>query len=377
MHTRSRVAFEKCPGYSPDMRPHVERVLAGIGGIESFVRPGQSVLIKPNLLTSRTPDQAVTTHPEVVRALIRILRERGAEPAVGDSPANVMKMEQVWEQTGFRQLCREENVRLINMDRAGSETFVLAGTKIAIARPVLDADVVISVPKVKTHVLTVFTGAVKNLYGAIPGFQKATLHKRFPKPARFGEMLSGLYGKIRPALAIADGVVGMDGDGPSGGSPVQLGFLAASADSVALDAAICRLLGIDADCVPYLRNMERLGLGATRPGNVELVGAPPEEIRPERFRVPGTLLSNLIPGWLVRLLGPCIWIRPVFKDHCISCGQCVKACPADALSIARGARPVLNPKKCIGCCCCHEICPEKAVEMTQSPLLSFVRRGRM
>ena len=377
MQKHSKVAFARCPDYSPDMRPDIEGLLAEIGGIGAFVKLGQSVLIKPNLLTARTPDQAVTTHPEIVRALSRILRDHGANPMVGDSPANVTRIEQVWAKTGFRAMCDEENIPLLNMEQAGSQTFNLNGIQISIAQPVLDADVVISVPKVKTHVLTVFTCAVKNLYGTVPGFQKTSLHKKFPKPPRFSEMLAAIYGKIKPALAIADGVLGMEGDGPSGGSPVRLGMLAASADSVALDATLCRLLGINTAAVPYFKYLTRDNLGVVSADQIELAGIPLDELRPTGFKAPGTLRGHLIPGWLVCLLDPYIWIRPAFHDNCISCGQCVKACPANALSITKGERPALSPEKCIGCCCCHEVCPEKAVEMQQSPFLSFVRRGRL
>lgn len=377
MSVRSKVSFAACREYSRDMRPVLKELLTELGGIGAFVAPGQSVLIKPNLLTSRAPEQAVTTHPELIRALVRMVRDHGAVPAVGDSPTSVTKLEQVWEQTGFRRMCDEEDVPLLNLDAAGSTQFELNGVRVGIACPVLEADVLITVPKVKTHVLTVYTGAVKNLYGTLPGYQKATLHKTFPKPGQFGELIASIYGKLRPRLAIADGVVGMDGDGPSGGRPVGLGFLAASADGVALDAAVCRLLGIRIEAVPYFKGLNREKLGAVAAADIELAGTPLEELAPADFRLPSTLVAHLIPGWLVQIAAPFLWIRPAFTADCSSCGRCVKACSSQALTIAPKQRPVVDPERCIGCCCCHEVCPESAVRMTQSPLLSFLRRGRL
>ena len=166
---KALVSLTACSDYSPDaVRAAVACVMDHLGGMKSFVSPGQSVLLKPNLLTDREPDAAVTTHPEVVRALIRLVKESGGRPSVGDSPANVTKIDRVWERTGFRAMCEQEGVPLINFEKAGSTPVTVGSVSFSIAQPVLDADVVISVPKVKTHMLTIFTGAVKNLYGIVP-----------------------------------------------------------------------------------------------------------------------------------------------------------------------------------------------------------------
>lgn len=375
---KTRVSLTKCPDYSPDaVQKAIDRTLDDIGGISRVVLPGKSVLLKPNMLTDREPDCAVTTHPEIVRALIRSVRKHGGRPIVADSPANVTKIEKVWERTGFRALCDQENVPLVNLEKAGSSSITAGGITFTVAQPVLDADVIISIPKVKTHMLTIFTGAVKNLYGTIPGFQKTTLHKLYPKPADFSKLLAAIYGRLKPQLAVADAVVGMDGEGPSSGSPVKLGFVAASLDSVALDVTLCRLLKIDIRAVPYFKPIADAGLGETEWERIQLVGTPGDAVFQGRFRVPSSLTGRLIPGPLVKLLEPFLWIRPRFLDRCVSCGRCVKSCPVTALRIVNRDRPILDSGKCIGCCCCHEVCPEKAVEMRLSPFLSFIRRGRL
>jgi len=372
------VTLSKCQDYSPvAVQAAVERMLANLGGIERFVSPGQSVLLKPNMLTDRNPDQAVTTHPEVVRALIRIVKKRGGRPIVADSPANVTKIERVWEQTGFRALCDAEDVPLLNLEKTGSVRMEAGGISFTVAKPVLEADVLVSIPKVKTHMLTIFTGAVKNLYGTIPGFQKATLHKAHPTPVEFGKLLAAIYTRTKPHLAVADAIVGMDGEGPSGGDPVKLGFLAASSDSVALDVVLCRILGIDTRSVPYFKPLKIASLGETDFSRIEMSGTPMRDLDHVRFRIPSTLTGRLIPRPLVKLLQPFIWIRPAFSNRCVSCKRCARACPMEALHIEPGSRPILDPKRCIGCCCCHEVCPERAVEMRLSPLLSFVRRGKL
>lgn len=368
------VAIVRCPDYAGDLRQRLEELLGHLGGLPAFVRPGQSVLIKPNLLTDRAPDAAVTTHPEVVRAILRMVKEAGGRPSVADSPGNAVKLETVWEKTGYRALCEAEGVPLLNLEKAGSRRFERDGCTFTIAVPVLEADVVISVPKVKTHVLTILTAAMKNLYGTVPGFQKAMFHKSYPTPDEFGRLLAAIYETHPPALNIADGIVGMDGDGPGAGRPVPFGFLAASADGVAMDLVMCRVLGIDPRSVPYLTGY----LKGAAAREIELRGEPPESFRRPDTKLPGTLRARLIPRPLVRLLAPCIWIRPAFDEKCVKCGRCVKACPVSALSLANDRpAPALNAAACIGCCCCHEMCPEKAITMRMSPFLNFVRRGKL
>ncbi len=369
------VTIAHCESYSEDLSEVLRTLLAPLGGIEAFVSTGQSVLIKPNMLTDRLPEQAVTTHPELVRAVIRLVKTAGGIPSVGDSPASAVKVERVMERTGFVALCQEEDTPLIQFEAAGSKGHHQDGFTFNIANPVQDADVVINMPKVKTHVLTTLTAAIKNTYGAVPGYQKTLLHKRFARPSDFGKLVWAIYQTVKPTLNIADAIIGMEGAGPSGGTPVALNFIAASADGAAMDLALCELLNIPPRSVPYL------------PPNVETATPVHAELHDVCFGnkrattrsldLPSTLAVRLIPKWVTRLIEPFVWIRPVISTVCIHCGQCVKACPVDALSMLPNERPTLNPLLCIGCCCCHEVCPVKAIEMTQSPLLNVIRRSKM
>ena len=375
MRMSSPVALARCPDYA-SVPAALSRVLSELGGVASFVKAGQSVLIKPNLLSDALPEEAVTTHPEVVRALIRLVKAEGAKPWVADSPADVVGLERVWEKTGFRAMCAEEGVPLVALEKAGSQRFDVDGIQFTIARPVLEADAIISVPKVKTHVLAGLTAGVKNLYGTVPGYQKTALHKLYPRQAEFSRLLLAVYRQLKPVLTLADAVVGMEGNGPSGGTPVQLGFLAASPDAVALDTVLCRMLKVDVRGIVYLGEARRQGVGETDPARMVLLGDSAESLAPLSFVPPATLPTRYIPRWLVRLVGRYIWHHPAFTERCVSCGQCVRACPVGALSLAPRQRPVLSPAVCIECCCCHEVCPAHAIEMEPSPLVRLIRRVR-
>lgn len=368
---QSVVSIARCADYGLT-EAALECVLRPLGGMAAFVRAGQTVLIKPNLLSDHAPEEAVTTHPEVVRAVIRAVRAVGGKPCVADSPANVMDLERVWRKTGIGEVCQAEGVPLLNLEKAGSEPIDTEGYTFSIARPILDADVVISLPKAKTHVLTRFTGGVKNCYGTIPGFQKTRLHKLFMRPEAFGIMLLAVYRRVRPALTIMDAVVGMDGEGPSAGRPVALGFLAASSDAVALDAVVCGRFGIPVADVPYLREAARRGEGETVVARIRLEGDPALTEGPP-CRLPASVPIQNVPGWLLSLIGRQLSHRPSFTRRCVSCGQCVKACPADALSIKPKRWPVVDSRRCIECCCCHEICPARAIVMRPGWVLRIYR----
>lgn len=371
---RESVNLVSCPDYD-SVPSAISRLVEGLGGMGRFVKPGQSVLIKPNLLSDHVPEDAVTTHPEVVRALIRLVKAEGAMPWVADSPAMIADLRRVWELTGIEAVCRDEQVELVNLEKAGSRSFEENGIRFTLAAPVLEADAIITVPKVKTHVLTGLTGAIKNLYGTVPGLQKTSFHKLYPYPRDFARLLVAILRQVKPVLAVADGVVGMEGNGPSAGMPVRLGFLAASADALALDVVLCRTLGLEPRNIVHLEAARQAGLGLQDWSRIEVGGDTLlQALQPRDYRLPSTVPIQYVPRWLIRLVEPYIWHRPRFLINCVFCGKCVKACPAKALAITPGKRPVLTPDKCIACCCCHEMCPVHAIEMQPSPFFSFARK---
>jgi uncharacterized protein (DUF362 family)/NAD-dependent dihydropyrimidine dehydrogenase PreA subunit len=365
------VILSPCTDYGA-VEPALAAVLAPLEQRLPPWRAGLRVLLKPNLITDGRPEEAKTTHPEVIRALIRYLRRRGAEVRVGDSPANVCDLAQVWEKTGIAAVCAEERVELVNFEKAGSQPFTVRGFSFNIARPVLESEMIVSVPKVKTHVLTLLTGAVKNMYGCVPGLQKTALHKAYPHPTDFHALLAAIYSCVPPTLAVADGIIGMDGDGPTAGRPRSLGFLAASCDAAALDATLARRLGLNLPAIGYLREIQAQNRGETRADHIEVIHTGPiPELSPP-FQAPQTIPLGRLPRWITQSVAPFIWNRPIFSDRCKFCGLCVRACPNGALTQVSRQFPVLAPKRCIACCCCHEVCPERAIAMQASPFLRFV-----
>lgn len=364
--TASLASLRACRAYDGTLPAALEALLADLGGWERFVRPGMRVLVKPNLLTDRPPSAGVTTHPALLSAVVRRLQALGAAVAVGDSPASAVQLDRVWERTGTAAACTALDVPLLGFERRGSRAVIRDGFHFQIAADALDADLIVNLPKVKTHNLTLLTAAVKNLFGTLPGYQKALRHKEFPHPLRFGRYLRALVTALPPVLSIADAVVGMQGDGPSNGDPVALGFLAAAGDPVTLDLALCRALRIPAARVPYLV----ADVAAGRDRALTLAGTPLAELDLPPFRLPPTALLRLVPTWAVRLAAPLVWVRPRFNELCSRCGRCVAACPKQALALdPHGKSPVLRGRRCIGCCCCHEVCPVHAIRMRQSPLL--------
>ena len=223
------------------------------------------VLVKPNLVAKHAPEKAVTTHPAVLDAVCAALRRRGVESiTVADSPGglyNPAVMKSIYKASGLLAVCeRHGALAYTACEAAPRKTDGVRVKEFSLLRPVLEADFIIDLPKVKTHVMTGMSCAVKNLFGTVPGLQKAEFHMRFPEKEPFGEMLVDLCETVRPQLIIADGVLAMEGDGPRGGTPRALGLVLGGEDAYAVDLAVCRLMGMPAMRVPYLAAAHARGL---------------------------------------------------------------------------------------------------------------------
>ncbi|MBP5511221.1 MAG: DUF362 domain-containing protein [Kiritimatiellae bacterium] len=355
----------RCPDYEIALPEAFERLAAASGLFDAAALCGKRVLVKPNLLTDRLPEQAVTTHPSLVRLVIRRLKAAGAVVSVGDSPASTANLKVTLERSGIGAVCEEEGVPFVSFEQGGVRNFEQDGFSFLLAKPVVEADLLVNLPKVKSHSLTKLTAAVKNLYGAVPGYSKTTLHRLYPKPETFGRLLQAIWNVLPPAVSLADAVVGMEGQGPSNGKPVRLGFLAASDDPFALDTALCGILHLRPSTVPYLKGCET----AHTP---EVLG---DDVSVPSFEIPsGSHLLDLLPAWLVHVASRLLWVRPAFvPGPCVRCGKCAQACPASALALRADASvPRLDAKACIGCACCHEVCPKGAIRMKQSAVLRLI-----
>ncbi|MBU0927405.1 MAG: DUF362 domain-containing protein [Spirochaetes bacterium] len=371
MHTS--VSIVRCADYG---REAVEKAVAeavdGAGGLELS---GKSVLLKPNMLASANGGKPVTTEPEILRAAIRVARGRGAARVlVGDSPA-FQSGDAVGAKSGLKPVAMEEGAEWV--DFADSvEVAVPGGTlvkRFSVARAVAEADCVISLCRLKTHSFMYFTGAVKNLFGVVPGLQKSAFHMRFPGKAEFGAMLADLALAVKPCFAIMDAVVGMEGAGPFNGTPRSIGLVLASRDAFSLDWVASSLVGYDPLDIPYLRvASEGAAYGFDR-ADIVIEGVPFEAARIHGFEkvriVRGEAAARKGPlGRLVRNLSV---PRPYFsRDRCALCGACVKICPAVALGFAddtAGRFVAIDYEKCLRCYCCHEVCPEDAIDLKRRP----------
>lgn len=380
----STVSIARCSDYTIDaVEEGLARVLEPLGGIAAFVKPGARVLLKVNLLSRALPDRAVTTHPELVRALIRAVRSVGGVPSVGDSPGgpNTPGMvRRVFEDSGIGQVCAEEDVPLLLFDddivRVPNPAGALYGA-FTLGKAVVDTDVLITVPKFKTHGFMLFTGAVKNLFGCIPGLEKAQYHLKVPDRDDFGSMLVDLMLACKPALAVMDAVVGMEGHGPAGGTPRHIGALMASADCVALDVVASAMAGFDPLEVYTNRAAEIRGLGPSSADEVDVVGAAWRQLAPEGFLLPARDARFSLPPWLGRRLTTWATARPVLERpvDCTRCGTCAKVCPVHAITVG-DAGPSFDRALCIRCYCCQELCPPQAIGLTHPPLARLAQRRR-
>ncbi|MEG0178054.1 MAG: DUF362 domain-containing protein [Oscillospiraceae bacterium] len=331
------------------------------------------ILIKPNLLAKHIPSHCVTTHPAVLRAVIRALKARGLyNITVADSPGGAYSapiMRSIYKVSGLSEVCESENVKLYTECEWRS---VKANGKLmrefSFLLPVADADFIINLPKLKTHVMTGMSGAVKNLFGCIPGLQKAELHMRFPDKDLFGDMLVDLYEALHPDINIIDGIMAMEGDGPAGGKPKNAALIIGGENGYEIDLTICKLIGLDAMEVPFLRaahNRKLCGKASdtsciTGDNFVPIIGfALPKSYSRIDF---GTKIPKPF-RWLVPYAEKKLAPHPVIKRPiCIGCGKCAEICPQNTIEI-KDKKAHINSKECIRCFCCHEICPVKAIDV--------------
>ncbi|NLE75418.1 MAG: DUF362 domain-containing protein [Chloroflexi bacterium] len=371
------VSAAPCPDYDlARVRQALRDLLAPWGGMAGLVRPGQRVLVKPNLLAARPPADAVTTHPALVQAVAEAVWAAGAFPFIGDAPGaptTAATLERVYRITDMAGAAARSGAPLnTDTDRgewANPDARWLR--QIPIWRAVADADAIVSLSKLKTHNLTVMTGAVKNCYGLIPSPDKTQLHMRWPRPDDFSEMLLDLCLRAEPVLHLMDAVVGMEGDGPSAGRPRQVGALLASRDALALDVAMAALVGCRPALVTTTAAGLRRGLTTARPEDLPWVGPPWQELQVQGFRPASAwLVNNPLTLQLLGLGGRLVAPRPHVGPRCIGCGVCARHCPADAIVI-RDGRAVIDRGRCIRCFCCQELCPEQAMEVQRPGLADW------
>ena len=377
---KSVVVLIPCATYEKEnVYRAVTQGISLLGGMNKFVSKEEKILIKPNLLGRADPNKAVTTHPAVFGAVGRLLREHGyAHLSYGDSPGpGSVSVSKVAEGCGILQSAQALDIPLADFMH-GIKTPAPDGLickHFMIAGGVLEADAIINVCKMKTHALERVTGAVKNTYGCVQGFNKGAGHARYPDAIRFARMLADLNKLLKPRLHIMDGIVAMEGNGPSSGTPVEMRVLLFSSDPVALDSVFCRLVNLSQALVPTNVAGEMAGIGVWREDDIEIL-TPDGKITFQQaadlygkadFQV---FRGSSAKGYMQRLssLIPALRERPVAEPNlCIRCGECVKSCPVDGKAVfldpKQDKAPRYDYKKCIRCYCCQEMCPAKAISV--------------
>lgn len=375
----TRVALTRCQNYEDEnVEASVQKLLDLLGGIGAFVRPGDSVLIKPNLLAPKPSESAVNTHPGLVRAVLKQVLKAGGRPVIGDSPGlGSAKKNAV--RCGIGRIAREFDVPIIEFTesvRVGKTRE--GGFPLELAGEALRSDVIINLPKLKTHGQVLMTLGVKNMFGCVIGRRKAQWHlKAGVNRDAFAKMLVEIYSMLSPALTLIDGIIGMEGNGPGSGTPRKTGLLAASSDAVALDAVIMHLMGMDPLRLPTIRSAKQLGAGETSLDRIEIIGEEADRIGIRDFKLPESAdLEWRIPDLAIRLLKDSLSAYPESDPHlCKLCEVCVKACPQQVISIERN-RLRIDTRQCIRCFCCQELCPHGAMKTRQGWLLKLLTKKR-
>ena len=373
---RYDVALAACKSYEDaEVSAALETAVTAAGGLD-WVTPGMRVALKLNLVSAMKPEEAATVHPAVVCALVRMLQARGAHVVLGDSPGglyNAAHLQRVYDVTGLRaaealgaELNGDFSVCSVSYPEAvQARSF----TETAYLR---NADAIIDVCKLKTHGMMGLTNAVKNYFGVIPGTMKPEYHYKYPQISDFSNMLIDLSTYFKPRICICDAVVGMEGNGPTQGSPRAIGAVLAAESPSKLDLLAAKLIGLTADDVPTLQAARVRGLIPQTAEELIIAGEPAAFIVPDFKTMPaqssvffhkaGTgFIGKIVDSVMFHALTPCPKVQ---KNDCIGCGKCAKICPAKAIRM-ENKLPVIDRKACIHCFCCQEFCPKGAMGVSR------------
>jgi uncharacterized protein (DUF362 family)/Pyruvate/2-oxoacid:ferredoxin oxidoreductase delta subunit len=378
----TRVSLLACAVYDSEILK--DKILQGLHliGFDPEAFRNLRVALKPNLMTVARPEDALITHPEFFRAVVRVVKDHGGVPLLAENPA-YHSLERVVRKTGYLEVLREEAVEVADMKPVRPLAYAEAQTfkRIDISDVFFHADMIVNLPKLKTHALTHLTGAVKNLFGVIPGLEKSRMHMRVPTSRPFSDWLLDLYGALihgfdppKTILHLMDAVTGLEGEGPgSGGHPREIGALLLSRDAVALDYVAARITGLDVRKVHTITSGFLRPFSVRSPEQIEVTGDRVEDRTIHGFTPPKSstgpeglreyLIGTTFKNWFVE--------RPVPDPlRCTLCYQCKALCPAGAIREApEGAKvPSYDYAKCIRCFCCLEICPEAALARRRAKL---------
>jgi len=362
------VAVIRCESYEPlALSSAVAEACRRVGFEDFEAYVGKFVLVKVNLLNGANPEASANTHIEFTRSVVRYLKSHGLNPVVSDSSGPFEDTPGCFTRSGYAAMCKEEGTSIIPLSQNGYERIEIPGGKqvrsVLVSRLFLDADLVISLPKLKTHAQTVFTGAVKNFFAVLPLAERRRFH-RLNKYEAFSESIVDLYSAVGRGIALMDAIVGMQGNGPSSGSPRELGLVLASKNAANLDVVACRVIGLSHNRVHTVKDTIERGMAA-RLEEIEVLGPPLSEVT-RKFDIPVRLLLRANPI-IERLTDIALGLHAsaleVEAAKCTACGHCRNICPVGAIAIDKHCR--INYSECIKCYCCFEVCPYDAIQRKQ------------
>lgn len=370
---KSTVAVVKCHSYEKDeVAAAFDRLLAPLGDLD-FVSQGTRVAIKANLVSAVKPDKAATTHPALICELCRRLVKKGARVTVGDSPGGpftALYMKGVYAATEMNRITEAGGAVNENFGVSACDSFEDAETMHSFDYTswLDEADVIINFAKLKTHGMMGMSAAVKNMFGAIPGTEKPEYHYRFSNSRDFASMLIDIDEYFKPVLSIIDGVVGMEGNGPTMGTPRRIGILAASANVYDLDTVCAGIIGLSPSNVPTCQVASERGL-ANDLSEISVVGDGRDVKVPDFKNIDRpndieffTGLVGIKGALFNKVAKAAMCTRPVLEKGCIGCEKCMRICPANAITMKNG-KPHIDRSKCIRCFCCQEFCPKGALKV--------------
>jgi uncharacterized protein (DUF362 family)/ferredoxin len=368
----SRISIVKCSSYDSDLvLSSVKKSLDLLGGITNFIRPKAKVLVKPNLLMAKEPESGIDTHPEIVRAAIKILKEINCYIIVGDGPSvwgsQIENVDEVYRRSGIQDVCKKEDVELVKFDSRRWRN------KFPITTYLDECEYLVNLPKFKTHDFTILTGAIKNNFGLVWGTFKTELHKNYFERESFAKILVDIYKEANPTLTILDGIVAMEGDGPAtGGKLRKADIIIAGSDCVAIDSILAKIMGIEPLDILTTQEAAKRGLGNADLDKIEILGEDLKKITGEPFLLPTTSIPKKIPKPVLALAKKLIRYYPcVEKDNCVQCAACIDACPNKAIRMGKKGI-IFDYSKCIACFCCQEACPASAIKVRKSALAKII-----
>ncbi|HEY3420509.1 MAG TPA: DUF362 domain-containing protein [Methanomassiliicoccales archaeon] len=373
-----QVALVACEGYGRDLAlDAVKRSVDLIGGIGHFAKPGQRVLLKPNILMPSTADKCVVTHPDIVYAVAKLLVDNGCKVIIAESPGAGMvysaaNLRKAYEKVGYDQVAKDLGIEL-NEDVGARDVANPNGVlmkRLRLIEPVFNVDAVVVVSKMKTHLFTYMTGAAKNAFGLVPGMEKPTFHARLQRTEEFARMIVDINEFVKPTLEIMDAVDAMEGDGPQSGTPRHVGAILASGSYSALDVVASRIMSIDPTEICTIRAAVERGLLAEDLSDVEVIGEELDRFVVPDYQRPSTFMGRKRSGGrtmkammsLIKVYA----LRPsIVRSMCVGCGKCYRGCPMKAISMKDGKAKV-DQSKCIRCYSCHEFCDSHAILLRRS-----------